>query len=94
MVVELGHGHTALVGGQVRVAQRHLHRAVTEEIPHGVQRDPVLDEIGSKVMAQIVPAKVTDPGTLDLLSPALLKSCPHIKDAGTGAGAGASAEVR
>jgi hypothetical protein len=35
---------TPLVGCQVRVAQRHLHRAVTQEIPHGVQRDPALNE--------------------------------------------------
>jgi hypothetical protein len=27
---------------------------VAQEIAHGVQRDPVLDEIGSKVMAQVV----------------------------------------
>ena len=57
MVVELGHGHTALVGGQVRVAERHLYGAVTQEISHGVQRDAVLDEIRREVMAQIVPRK-------------------------------------
>ena len=34
----------ALVGSQVRVAQRHLHGAVTQEVPHGVQWDPTLNE--------------------------------------------------
>ena len=68
------------------VAQRHLYRAVTQEIAHGVQRDAVLDEIGREVMAQIVPAKVGDPGALEQLSPALFKSRHYIKDAGAGAG--------
>jgi len=45
---------------------------VTQEIAQGVQRNPVLDEIGSEVMAQIVPAKVGDPGTLEQLSPGAL----------------------
>jgi hypothetical protein len=35
----------------VRVAQRHLHGAMAQQIPHSVQRDATLDEARSKVMA-------------------------------------------
>jgi hypothetical protein len=45
----------------------------------------VLDETGSEVVAQIAPTKVADPGALEQLSPALLKSRHYIKDAGAGA---------
>jgi hypothetical protein len=45
----------------------------------------VLDETGGEVVAQIVPTKVADPGALEQLSPALLKSRHYIKDAGAGA---------
>ena len=49
----------------MRVAQRYLHRAVTQEIPHGVQRDPALDETGGEMVAEVVPTEMDDPGALE-----------------------------
>jgi hypothetical protein len=53
MVVELGYGNTPLVGRQVRVAQRHLHGTVTQEIPYRVQRDAALNKTGGEMVSQM-----------------------------------------
>jgi hypothetical protein len=54
---------------------------VTQKITHCVQRNAVLDQARSKVMAQIVPAEIADPGSLEDFLPSRLKSSDDIKHA-------------
>ena len=42
---------------------------------------PALDETRGKVMAQIVPAEMGDPGALEQLFPRVLKTRRYVKDA-------------
>jgi hypothetical protein len=63
------------------VPQGHADGAVTQKITHRVQRGAVLNETRGKVMAQIVPPEVADPGAREQLSPPGPKSGGHLKDA-------------
>jgi hypothetical protein len=51
LLVELGNRLAPLVGRQVGVSQGHRHRAVAEQISHGVERHTLLDQARGKVMA-------------------------------------------
>jgi hypothetical protein len=58
----------------------------TQKITYGVQRNAVLDQARNKVMAQVVPAEIGDPASLEGPFPRRLKSGGDIKDARSGSG--------
>jgi hypothetical protein len=57
---------------------------VTQEIPHGVQRDPALNETSGEMVAEVMPTEMADPGALEQFHPGLLKSGRHVKDVSSG----------
>ena len=59
---------------------------MTQKITYCVQWNAVLNQARSKVMAQIVPAKIADPGSAENFLPSRLKSGDDVKDTHSGAG--------
>ena len=78
--IELRDGFASLIRRKVRIAEGHTDRAMTQKITHSVQRNALLDQTRSKVMAQIVPAKMPDARSLEDFFPRRLKSGGDTKD--------------
>ena len=53
----------------MRVAQRHLHGAVPEQIADGIQWNAALDQARGEAMAQVVPSESNDPGASEKFRP-------------------------
>ena len=53
-------GLPLLIRSQVRVPYRHRQRAVSQQLPYGVEIDVGLDPARGEVVTQVVPAELLD----------------------------------
>lgn len=85
-LIEFRDRFASLIGRKVCIAQGHVDRTVTQKITHCVHWNAMLNQTRSKVMAQIVRAKIADPARPGIFLPSRLKSGDDVKDTRSGAG--------
>ena len=65
---------------EIRVAQGHCDRAVTEEVANRIQWHADLNQARGEMMPKIVPAELRDPGALEGMRPSRVEARYDVED--------------
>ena len=63
--VNQGNGLVLLAGRQMRIAERHGHALVAQEVPDHGEIGPIHDQLTGKGMPEVMKAKIVDIGPLE-----------------------------
>ena len=72
--------HEEAVRCEIRVAQGHCDRAVTEEVANRIQWHADLNQARGEMMPKIVPAELRDPGALEDMRPSRVEARYDVED--------------